>query len=86
MTDKSYSTTDKLSVSGLEKCKFHCGQGKQQNWVDNNAVLMDYAGNKFGQSVKVSMLSDKMIVAEVDDKLIPKFKTEYDKKMHAEAL
>ena len=47
---------------------------------------MDYAGNKFGQSVKVSMLSDKMIVAEVDDKLIPKFKTEEDEKTHVETL
>ena len=49
-------------------------------------VLMDYVGNNFSQSVKVSMLSRNMIVTEVDDKLIPKFKTEEDKKMHVEGL
>ena len=58
----------------------------QQNWVDNNVVLIDCVGNKFGQSVKASMLSGKMTVTEVDDKLIPKFKTEDDKKMHTEVL
>ena len=58
----------------------------QQNWTDNNVVLMDYVGNKLGQSRKVSMLAGKRIVTEVDDKLIPKFKIEDDKKMHAEGL
>ena len=67
-------------MSGLEKCKFDYGQGMHQNWVENNVVLMDYVGNKFGQSVKVSMLSRKMIVTEIDDKLIPKVKTEGEKK------
>ena len=58
----------------------------QQNWVDNNVVLMDYVGNKLVQSVKVSMLSVKMIVTEVDDKFIPTFKTKDNKNMYAEAL
>ena len=73
-------------MSGLDKCKFDYGQGMHQNWVENNVVLMDYVGNKFGQSVKVSMLAGKMIVTEVDNKLIPKFKTEEDKKMCLDEL
>ena len=86
MTYETCSTTCKVSVSGFEKLNFHCGQGMQQNWVDNNVVLMDCVGNKFSQSVMVFMLAVKMIVAEADDKLIPKFKTEADKKTHAYGL
>ena len=37
-------------------------------------ILIDYVDSDFGQSVKVSVLDGKMIVTEVDDKLIPKFK------------
>ena len=58
----------------------------QQNWVENKVALMDCVGNKFGQRVKVSMFSGKMIVTKVDDEFIPKFKTEEDKKMHVEVL
>ena len=86
MIDKPCSTTDKVSASGLEKCNFHCGQGMQKNWVDNNVALMDHVDNNCGQSVKVSMFDGKIIVTEVDDKLIPKLKTEADKKTHADGL
>ena len=43
-------------------------------------------GNKFGQSVKVSMLAGKMIATEVDEKLIPNFKTEEDTRKHVDKL
>ena len=66
--------------------KFHYGRGMKQNWAENKVVLLDYVVNKFGQSVEVSILSGKIIVTEVDNKLISKFKTEDDKNMHVEAL
>ena len=62
MIDKVCSITDKVSVSGLEKCNFYRRKGIQKNWVDNNEVLVDYVGNKVGQSLKVSILARKMIV------------------------
>ena len=80
MTDKSCSIPEKVSVSGLEKFKFHQGQGIKENLVDNNVVLTHCVGNKFSQSVKISMLPGKMIATEVDDKLIPTFKIEEDKR------
>ena len=86
MIDKPCSTTDKVSASGLEKYNFYCGQGMQKNWVDNNVAMMEHMGNNFGQRVKVSMLDGKMIFTEVDNKSIPKLKTEADKKIHADGL
>ena len=49
-------------------------------------MLMDYVGNKFGQSMKVLMLVGRMIVTEVDEKLIPNFETEEDKRKHVDEL
>ena len=47
---------------------------------------MDYVGNNFCQSVKISMLARKMIVIEVDNKFIPQFKIEDNKKTHGDGL
>ena len=51
------------------------------NWVESNASL-SYIGSKYDQSTKACMLAREMIVTEVDETLLPKFKTDKDKMKH----
>ena len=89
MTDKTYNMTKltmDVDISGLETCYFCCGERMKKYWAQNNITFTNNIGNKFGQNVKASMLEGELIAIEVDDKLIPKLKTEADKKTHAEGL
>ena len=64
------------SMSGLQKYRFICGQGMQKLWVESNDIFLGNASAKFGQSVKVSLLSGEVVATEVDEDLIPRFDTE----------
>ena len=71
--------TMKVDVSGLETCWFYWGYGMQNHWVENNNTFTNCVRKKIGQYVKVSILEGELVVTELDDKLIPKFKIEADK-------
>ena len=63
-----------VNIVGLEKYFFCFGQGMQKHWVDSNRVL-NQVGNKFGQSVKASLMLGELVLTEIDESLTPKFKT-----------
>ena len=66
----------------LEKNYFYYGQGMQDKWIDSNNALLDYVGSKHGQSARASLVAETLIVTEVDEDLLPKFKTADDEKKH----
>ena len=80
MTDNNNKTI------GLDKITFFCGKGMQRNWIEMNVKLLDYVGSKYGQSAKVSLEVGEMVVTEVDESLLPKFKTEAEKDEHLKKL
>ena len=47
---------------------------------------MNYIGNKYSKSVKVSISDGLLVITEVDKKLIPKFKTAAEKKAYLDSL
>ena len=61
------------SVSVLKGRSFACGQGMQKMWVESNEIFLGHIFARFGQSIKVSFLSGKVMVTEVDEDLIPRF-------------
>ena len=73
-------------VSGLEKCIFYYGPGMQRQWVESNALFMDYVGNKYGQSTQVSLTKGELVVLEVDKKLLPRFDTKDKRDKHVAGL
>ena len=47
----------------------------QKNWVKANIVFMNYILSKFEQSVKASLIANKIIVTEVNETKLLKLKT-----------
>ena len=47
----------------------------QKQWVENNAKFLDYVGYRFGKSVRAFLEAGKVVVIEVDSKILPKFTT-----------
>ena len=47
---------------------------------------MNYISNKYSQSVKVSISAASLVITEVDEKLILKFKTTAEKKIYLDSL
>ena len=74
------------SIIRLEKCSFYYRKGIQKYWIDSNTAFLDYIARRFGQSVRVLLTVGKLVVIEVDESLLHKFKTEEDKKKYLEGL
>ena len=82
MTDK----TDKSKLLNKEKDSFFHGPGMQKNWVIVNQKFLDYVGSKYGQSSKVSITAGKLVVTEIDKKILKKFKTKEEHENHMKTL
>ena len=76
----------KTDTKGLEKRHFHYGPGMQDEWIESNDALLEHVGIKYGQSARSSLSSRRLLVSEVNDKLLPKFEMANDKKKHLETL
>ena len=50
-----------------------------RNCVESNDILLGFVSEKFGQSIKSSLLSSEVVVTEVDEDFIPRFDTEEEK-------
>ena len=77
---------DKSDLSDLDNCSFYHGHGTQKQWVESEHMFLNYVGTKFGQSVRVSLVSGEVIVMELDEDLIPKLKTLEEKKKYFDGL
>ena len=58
----------------------------QKQWFESNGIFLNFVGVKYGQSVRASLETGRIIVTEVDEKLLPKFKTANDEKTYLESL
>ena len=76
----------KVNIVGLENYVFSFGQGMQKHWVDSNRAFLTHVVNKFGQSVKASLMMGELVVTEIDKSLIPKFKMEGEEDKHLKKL
>ena len=74
------------NLVGLENYFFSFGEGMQKNWVDSNRAFLNHTGNKFGQSVKSYLMTGEIVVTDIDESLLPKFKTEVEKDDHLKRL
>ena len=86
ITNSLRKPTVAASVSGIEKCFFYYGHGMQKHWAKSDTTLINYIGTKYGQSVKVSLTTGELVVTDIYEKLLPKFKTEEEKKTHLSSL
>ena len=86
ITNSLRKPTVAVSVSGLEKCFFYYGHGMQKHWAKSDTTLINYIGSKYGQSVKVSLTTGELVVTEMAETLLPKFKTAEEKKTHLSSL
>ena len=81
---------EKLGVStspvSLEKVRFGCGPGMQKLWACNSAKFLDCVSGRFGHSVRASLEAGKIVVTEIDKKILPKFDAEEEMKVHVEGL
>ena len=60
--------------------------GIKKQWVERNIFFLDCIGSRFGQSTRASLGAGEMVVSEVYETVISKFKTEEENKMHLEGL
>ena len=70
----------------LAKVRFGYGPGMQKQWVINSAKFLDYISSRFGQSVRASLEVGKVVVTEIDRKILPRFETEVEMKAHVTGL
>lgn len=77
--NKSNETID---IQGLSRCRFIYGPVMQKKWVEIKTILLNFIAAKFGQIVRSSFTAGKVIVTEVDDSILPKFKTKEEKEDH----
>lgn len=54
----------------------------QKNWIEVDRSLLDYVATKYRQSVKASLVRDKLTVTEIDEDMLLRFKTQKDKDNH----
>ena len=54
--------------------------GMQKEWAEISTTFMNHVGSEYGQSVKVSLMAGELVVVEIDEKLLPKFKRAEEKK------
>ena len=85
MSDKIFGS-DKYLVKMLQKVKFYYGSGMKKNWVSVNENFLDNVGSKYGQSVRASLLTGKIIVTEVDNTILNKLKTKLEQTKNLESL
>ena len=52
----------------------------RKTWLRVAQPFLDYAGEKFGQSARSSLVAGKIVVSDVDEILLAKFKNEQAKK------
>ena len=79
------SKSEKGIVS-LEKCSFVCRPGMQKKWVEIKSIFLECVGSNCGQSVWESLVSGDLIVAEVDESILPKFETQKEMEDYVKAL
>ena len=70
----------------LDKCRFSYVFGIQKQWVEINAMFLDYMSSRYGQSAKAYIEDRDAIVAEVDERVLPKFDAEAIMKAHVAGL
>ena len=76
--------TMSVNIVGLEKSYFYFGQGMQKHWVKSRRAFLNYVVNKIGQSAKASLMEGDLVITEIVEDPLPKFKTEEEKKNHLE--
>ena len=78
------SKGNKSKLLDKEKDSFFHGLEMQKNWVIVNQKYLIYAGSKYRQSAKASIIAGKLVVTEVNKLLLKKFKTKEDQKKQEE--
>ena len=71
---------------GVDDVYFYYGHNMRQSWVRNNSLFLSCIGRKIRQSIRASLIAEKITIAEVDVNLSPKFKSEEDKNKHLASL
>ena len=86
MRDKTDTSDVKVKGASLDKCHFYYGHEMRKQWVEINREFLKYVGARFGQSVRALLASGEIVITEVDEDLLPKFKTPEDKQNHLDGL
>ena len=89
MSERKYGKnkpTLTVNRAGLKNYFFYFGQRIQKQRVDINRVFLNYAGNKFGHSVKASLMAGDLVLTEIDERLLSMFKPEVGKDEHLKKL
>ena len=73
-------------IPALEDKFFHYGSNMKSNWIEVGRSLLDYVGRKYGQSENSSLVEEVLTMTEVDQDVLPKFKTQKEKHEHIDAL
>ena len=69
-----------VNIVGLEKHYLYHGPGIQKTWMESSKIVLNYSASKNRQSLKAHLEGGEMVVTEVDESFLKKFKTEKDMK------
>ena len=72
--DKDKTIYD-IGLGLTKKSYFFYQEGMQKNQINASEKCLNYVSNKFEQSIKSSLMADKLIVIEVDERVLLEFNT-----------